>query len=121
MVSRYALISAVLPDKVNAPVPEPTTVTLPLLEAAKVPAEAVKVTVRLSPSASANVTEDKSTLEAVCSVTVISEGAPATVGASLTAVISRLTAVVLESTVPSFALRLNVAALSPLAFSAPVY
>ena len=83
VVSKYVLIFATLPDKVNALEPDPVTATPPPLEAAKVPAEAVKVAVRVSPSASANVTEDRSTLEAVSSVTVISEGAPVMVGGLL--------------------------------------
>ena len=72
-----------MPESISAPVPEPLTVTFPPEDATNEPADAVKVTVRLSPSLSTNVTADKSTLEAVSSVTVMSVGAPFNVGAVL--------------------------------------
>ena len=75
---------AAVPAKVMCVASTQVSVTLPAAPSTgveKVPALAVRVRVRVSPSTSANVTAERSTLLATSSVTVISVGAPVRVGA----------------------------------------
>ena len=81
-VSSHALRLATVPARVNVPVPVPLTVTLPLVLAAKVPAEAVRVTVRGLPSSSAKVTAARSKLLGVSLMTLTSVGVLVTLGAT---------------------------------------
>jgi hypothetical protein len=104
------LILATVPLSVSDPVPLPPTVTLPPLDAVKVPALAAIVTVSESPSTSDRVRADRSKSLAVSSVTVTSAGTPDAVGASFTGVTLIVTVSAVPSTVPSFGVTVRVAA-----------
>jgi hypothetical protein len=70
------------PDNVNVLLPDPLTETLPPLVAVRIPAEAVKVTVRGSSSKSAKLAALRSIFPETSSTTEPFDGTPLKVGAS---------------------------------------